>query len=101
MLPAFAAMTLFGLGLPISAVTFAIWSADLFGDAQYEGAVRSLTVSYALGMLLFGPIPGLLADRFHSYVPAYALFALCLAVSPGHHPAGLPKLDADSRPRRD
>lgn len=81
MLPAFAAMTLFGLGLPISAVTFAVWSADLFGDAQYEGAVRSLTVSYALGMLLFGPIPGLLADRFHSYVPAYALFALCLAVS--------------------
>ncbi len=101
MLPAFAAMTLFGLGLPISAVTFAIWSADLFGDAQYEGAVRSLTVSYALGMLLFGPIPGLLADRFHSYVPAYALFALCLAVSLVIIQRAYRKLDAGHRPRRD
>lgn len=94
-------MTLFGLGLPISAVTFAIWSADLFGDAQYEGAVRSLTVSYALGMLLFGPIPGLLADRFHSYVPAYALFALCLAVSLVIIQRAYRKLDAGHRPRRD
>ena len=101
MLPAFAAMTLFGLGLPISAVTFAVWSADLFGDAQYEGAVRSLTVSYALGMLLFGPIPGLLADRFHSYVPAYALFALCLAVSLVIIQRAYRKLDAGHRPRRD
>ena len=101
MLPAFAAMTLFGLGLSISAVTFAIWSADLFGDAQYEGAVRSLTVSYALGMLLFGPIPGLLADRFHSYVPAYALFALCLAVSLVIIQRAYRKLDAGHRPRRD
>ena len=37
MLPAFAAMTLFGLGLPISAVTFAIWSADLFRGRPVRG----------------------------------------------------------------
>ena len=67
-------MTLFGLGLPISAVTFAIW---------------------------FGPIPGLLADRFHSYVPAYALFALCLAVSLVIIQRAYRKLDAGHRPRRD
>lgn len=79
--PAFLAMTLFGLGLPISAVTLAAWASDLFGDAGYEQAVRWFTVAYALGMLLFGPIPGALADRFDSYVPAYVLFTLFLVVS--------------------
>ena len=52
-------------------------------------------------MLLFGPIPGLLADRFHSYVPAYALFALCLAVSLVIIQRAYRKLDAGHRPRRD
>ena len=43
--------------------------------------MRSITVAYTVGMLLLGPVPGLLADRFGSYVPAYALFALCLAAA--------------------
>ena len=50
---------------------------------------------------LFGPIPGLLADRFHSYVPASALFALCLAGSLGILQRAYRKLDAGHRPRRD
>lgn len=78
-LPA-AAIALFGLGLPISAIPPAVWARDLFGDEGYDGAVRSLTVAYALGMLLFGPLPGALADRLGSYVPAYLLFAAVLLV---------------------
>ncbi len=75
----FLAITLFSLGLPISAVSFAAWAADLRGDEGYESAVRSLTVAYALGMLLFGPVPGVLADRFSgSYVPTYLFFGLVL-----------------------
>lgn len=78
----FAAMTAFGLGLPISAVPFAVWAADLTGDAGYDSSVRSFTVAYALGMLLFGPVPGMLADRFGGYVPAYILFtALILLIT--------------------
>lgn len=77
----FAAITLYGLGLPVSAVSFAVWAGDLLGDQGYEKAVRTLTVSYSLGMLLFGPIPGALADRFGSYVPAYILFSLYLILS--------------------
>lgn len=77
----FLAMTAFGMGVPISAIPFAVWAGDLFGDDGYEGAVRSLTVAYALGSLVFGPAPGVLADWFKSYVPAYALFALILVVS--------------------
>lgn len=77
----FLAITLFGLGVPISNVSFASWAQDLYGDQGYESAVRSFTVAFATGMLLFGPVPGLLADRFGSYVPAYALFAGTLLVS--------------------
>ena len=79
----FLAVTLIGFGLPASTVAPAAWAADLFGDAGYEGAVRSITVAYTLGTLLFGPVPGLLADRFGGYEPAYALFALCLVLSLG------------------
>ena len=77
----YIAMTLFGLGLPISAVPFAIWAQDVGGDEGYEGTVRSLTVAYALGMLVFGPLPGILADRAGSYVPAYMVFALLTAAA--------------------
>ena len=77
----YAAMTLFGLGLPISAIPFAIWAQDVMGDEGYEETVRSLTVAYALGMLVFGPVPGILADRLGSYVPSYMLFALLTVVA--------------------
>ena len=78
----FAAITLFGFGLPISSISLAAGAGDLLGDEGYESAVRSLTVAYALGMLLFGPVPGMLADRFGGYVPAYILFtALILLIT--------------------
>lgn len=77
----YPAMFLFGLGIPISNVSFAVWASDLFGDDGYASAVRSFTVAFALGMILFGPVPGLLADCFDSYIPAYILFAAALVVS--------------------
>ena len=77
----YLAITLFGLGIPISNVSFAAWAGDLYGDEGYESAVRSFTVAFALGMLLFGPVPGILADHFGSYVPAYILFAGTLILS--------------------
>ena len=79
----YAAMTLFGLGLPISSVPFAVWAQDLAGDEGYATTLRSLTVAFALGMLVFGPVPGMLADRLGSYVPAYMLFALLTLVAMG------------------
>ena len=79
----FLAVTLYGMGLPISAVSPARWAADLYPRAGYEGTVRSLTVAYTVGMLLFGPIPGALADRLGSYAPAYLVFALFLIVAGG------------------
>ena len=79
----FLAMTAFSLGLAITAVSPSAWASDLFAPEQYGEMVRSITVAYTLGTLVFGPIPGILADRMESYVPAYGLFALFLAISLG------------------
>ncbi len=76
----FVAVTVFGLGMPVTVLTFPQWATDLCG-AESERAVRTITVAYTAGMLVFGPLPGALADRLGSYVPAYWLFALFLVVS--------------------
>ncbi len=70
------AITGFGLGMSITAVSPARWAADLCAD--YESAVRSITLSFTSGMLVFGPLPGLLAGWLGGYIPAYAAFFLLL-----------------------
>lgn len=70
------AITAFGLGMSITAVSPARWARDLCAD--YESAVRTITLAFTGGMLVFGPLPGLLADWLGGYVPAYAAFFLLL-----------------------
>ena len=77
-LPA-AAMTLLGVGLPMSSVSLAAWAQDLCGDAGYEAAVSRFTLAYAAGSFLFSAIPGILADRTGSYEPACWLFSAAAA----------------------
>ena len=75
------AITAFGLGMSITAVSPARWAADLYGEQGYESGVRSITVAFTAGMLVFGPLPGLLADRLGGYVPAYIAFLVLLAAA--------------------
>lgn len=77
----FLAITAFSFGVSVTAVSPAVWARDLTSDAGYPKTVRAITTAYTFGMLVFGPVPGLLADRFHSYVPAYALFAVSLVLA--------------------
>ena len=78
-LPA-AAMTLLGVGLPMSSVSLVAWAQELCGDAGYETAVSRFTLTYAAGSFLFSAIPGILADRTGSYEPAYWLFFITAAI---------------------
>lgn len=71
-IPPVLAITAFGLGMSITAVSPARWAGDLCAD--YESAVRTITLAFTAGMLVFGPLPGLLADWLGGYVPAYAVF---------------------------
>lgn len=77
----FLTITLLGMGLPLTAVSPTAWAADLAAPDKYAGTVRSITVAYTAGVLVFGPLPGILADRFGSYVPAYVIFAGFLVIA--------------------
>lgn len=76
-----AACTFTALGMPLSSVSLSVWAGDFSQGADYDRLVKWLSTSYMLGALVTGPVPGILADRFGSYVSAYALFAGCLLCS--------------------
>lgn len=78
---AYLAMILSGLGLPLSAVSQPIWARDLWGEEGYERGLKWIQSIYALGIFLMGTVPGALADRTGSYVPAYVLFWALLLLS--------------------
>lgn len=78
---AFVAMTLAGLGLPLSAVSPPIWAKDLCQPENYAKGLKWIQSIYALGIFLVGPVPGILADATGSYIPTYALFFGMLVVS--------------------
>lgn len=77
----YLSVTMFGIGLPVTAMLPAVWAGDLYPPESYESTVRTINVIYTVGVFLVGPIPGILADWTGSYVPAYALFALCTLAS--------------------
>lgn len=72
---AVAAIALFSVGMSVTAVPPAAWARDLASEEHYAELVRSFTLAYTAGMLLFGPVPGMIADHTGSYMPAYLLFA--------------------------
>lgn len=78
---AFAAFVFTALGMPLSSVSLSVWAGDLSAGPDYDRLVKWLSSAYMLGSLLTGPMPGMLADRFGSYVPAYLLFLASLAYS--------------------
>ena len=80
-LAAFAGVIAFGLGLPLSNVSFSIWARDFLGDAGFAKGLKWSQSLYALGIVVFGPVPGWLADRTGSYVASYALFGGMMALS--------------------
>lgn len=78
---AFAAAAAFGLALPLSNVSFSVWARDFLGDPGFAGGLKWSQTLYALGIVVFGPVPGWLADRTGSYVPSYLLFLVMMALS--------------------
>lgn len=73
---AYGAITVFISGIAVTAVSPSVWARDLTTAENYPKLVRSITTVYTFGMLVFGPVPGILADRTGSYVPGYSVFAV-------------------------
>lgn len=79
---AVAALLLFSIGLSICGAPPAVWAQDLASEENYPKLVRSFTLAYTVGMLVFGPVPGILADLMGgSYLPAYLLFTTFLLIA--------------------
>ena len=68
--------------------------------ADYDRLVKWLSTSYMLGALVTGPVPGILADRFGSYVPAYPLFPASLLCSMALIQGVYNKLGVGKRPAK-
>jgi predicted MFS family arabinose efflux permease len=75
------AVFLLGLGYPIATIGPSVWANDLASPAAYPTVLRRFQVIYAGGALIFASVPGILADHFGGYVPAYLLFSAMLAVA--------------------
>lgn len=71
---AFLAAVVYGMGLPVGCMSLTVWAKDCLGDAGFSKGLQWCQTMFALGSLLFGTVPGLLADHFGSYLPAYVLF---------------------------
>lgn len=71
-----------GIGYPIATIGPSVWAGDMSSPDRFPTVVRRLQVIYAGGALLFAGVPGILADRFGgSYIPAYILFSVFLALA--------------------
>ena len=77
----FLGITLYSLGLCCGSISTYQWAADLYGSDGYADGVRSFNMAYTLGSLAFGPVPGLIADRFGSYVPAFVVFLVIFIIA--------------------
>ena len=70
-----------GVGYPICTIGISIWAGDMASGDQYPTVVRRLQVIYAGGALVFASVPGILADHFGSYISAYLLFSVAMALA--------------------
>ena len=76
-----ANVLLLGIGYPIATIGPSTWAAELVSRENYATVVRRLQISYSGGSLLFAVIPGVLADHFGDYIPAYLLFSALIVIT--------------------
>lgn len=70
---ALCAMVLLGLGLSFTTVGLTVYARDLAAPEDFESTVQQYQIAYLLGALLFGSVPGVLADRTGDFRLYYAL----------------------------
>jgi len=70
-----------GVGYPIATIGPSVWASDLASPDHFSTVVKRLQIIYAAGALIFASIPGILADVFGTFIPAYILFSACIAVA--------------------
>lgn len=70
----FLGALLYGAGIPMSTVGMSVWAEAFAAPERYGATVRLFQMGYGLGALVFSVFPGIVADCFDSYAPAYLVF---------------------------
>jgi len=65
---------LLGMGFPISAVGSSTMARDFSDDKSYDAFITMVNITYMLGSIFTGFMPGMIADLTGSYRPAYWIF---------------------------
>lgn len=76
-----AALVCLGLGLPLASVALSVFARDLSSAKNHARVLRWFQTSYMLGALLFGTVPGYLADTTGSYRPTYLILSVCTVIA--------------------
>ena len=69
-----AGCILYGLGNALATIAHPVLASAISRDEDYPKMVKRLQLSYTIGSVLIGPVPGMIADVMGSYSPAYVLF---------------------------
>lgn len=72
----YAAQTCLGAGMCVCTVGLPVWAGDLADPAGHARTVQRFQTAYSIGALLFSPVPGMVADRWGSYLPSYVIFTI-------------------------
>ncbi|MBQ9420444.1 MAG: MFS transporter [Lachnospiraceae bacterium] len=72
---AYAAMALLGIGFPMLSVGLSELAAGTAKEEFYSDGVKQVQIVYMLGSLVFGPVPGMMADAMGNYTAVYFLLA--------------------------
>lgn len=68
-----AGVIFMGFGLAVTTVSISIYAAGIATEEDYPLTVTRFQILSTLGALLFGAVPGILADHYGNYVPAFVL----------------------------
>lgn len=74
-----AGVILMGFGLAITTVSISMYAAGVATEEEYSSTVSRFQILSTLGALIFGTVPGIIADHVGDYVPAFVIM-LVLAI---------------------
>ena len=79
--PAVAAVVLVSCGSVLLSVGLTIIADAVAKQQYYAVVVRRIQIVYMLGSMVFGVVPGIIADHVGNYIPAYMLITLFAAAA--------------------
>jgi len=76
-----AAVILMGLGFAVTTVSMPMYAAGISSESDYAITMSRFQSLSTLGALLFGTVPGIIADKTGSYIPAFIAMLFLIIIS--------------------